>query len=283
MNTDMGDITFRAFVPSKILKTPVPVILFQSGYGSTSESHAPLLQAISNAGYVVVVPDRKDDKKGGKESVELAFAGFAEGKPASDYNAMSTDGTHLAATLDWVKSQTVINGQAIDTTKISSAGFSMGSLEAIALASGPYANEIAACVIISSSSGEELESFYRFSQSELVKNVSTFNIPSLWITSDKDSQYKATKDLYDSAPSPASFLAFKDQVLDLSLDLTDATSIWSSNADEMMPGLAQHFALAAERNVVSDIPVIAFLDHYLKDIESAPLASAESIFELRSK
>ena len=47
---------------------PVPVILFQSGYGSSSESHAPLLQAISNAGYVVVVPDRKDDKKGGKES-----------------------------------------------------------------------------------------------------------------------------------------------------------------------------------------------------------------------
>lgn len=283
MDIAMEDTTFRSFNPSKNFEIPVPVILFQSGYGSSSESHAPLLQAISNAGYVVVVPDRKDDKKGGKESVELAFAGFAEGKPASDYNAMSTDGTHLAAALDWVKSQTVVNGQAIDTTKISSAGFSMGCLEAIALASGPYANQIAACVIISSSSGQELESFYRFSQSELVKKVSTFNIPSLWITSDKDSQYKATKDLYDYAPSPASFVAFKDQVLDLSLALTDATSIWSSNADEMMPGLAQHFALATERKVVSDIPVIAFLDHHLKGSGSKPLAPAESIFELRNK
>ena len=110
MDTGMEDTTFRSFNPSKNFETPVPIILFQSGYGSTSESHAPLLQAISNAGYVVVVPDREDDKKGGKESVELAFAGFAEGKPASDYNAMSTDGTHLAAALDWIKAQTVVNG-----------------------------------------------------------------------------------------------------------------------------------------------------------------------------
>ncbi len=87
-------------------------------------------------------------------------------------NAMSTDGTHLAATLDWVKSQTVINGQAIDTTKISSAGFSMGSLEAIALASGPYADEIAACVIISSSSPPSRSSTCCFTESTCAAGIS---------------------------------------------------------------------------------------------------------------
>jgi dienelactone hydrolase len=45
---------------------------------------------------------------------------------------MSTDGTHLAAALEWVKSQpdTTIAGQKVDVSKIGAGGFSMGVIEA---------------------------------------------------------------------------------------------------------------------------------------------------------
>ena len=280
---DTSDTIFTPFTPSVKFEEHVPIILFQSGYGSTSESHAPLLQSISDSGYVVVVPDRTGDKKGGKESVPQLFAALGEGKPASEFNAMSTDGRHLAAAFDWVKSRSEINGQKIDHKKIASAGFSMGCLEAIAFASGSHSSEVSACIIISSSSGTMLESFYAFSQVELINNVSNFSMPSLWITSNKDSQFEATKDLFEVAPSPASFLVFNDQALDLSMTLTDATSIWSLSVTEMMPGLAQHFALAAEEGVVSDVPTVAFLNRHLKDIEIKSLASPESVFEQKDK
>ena len=89
--------------------------------------------------------------------------------------------------------------------------------------------------------------------------------------------------MFEVAPSPASFLVFNDQALDLSMTLTDATSIWSLSVTEMMPGLAQHFALAAEEGVVSDVPTVAFLNRHLKDIEIKSLASPESVFEQKDK
>ena len=50
-----------------------------------------------------------------------------------------------------------------------------------------------------------------------------------------------------------------------------------------LPGIAQHFALASERTVVSDAPIIAFLDHHLKGAAAAPLAEVAAVFEQKAK
>jgi len=277
-----ADTTFATFTPTTKVEEALPVLLFQSGYGSNSTGHQPLMQKIADAGYVCVIPDREGDTMGGKESVGKLFAGLAEGKPASDLNAMSTDGTHLAAALAWVKTKAEIDGQPIDATKIAGAGFSMGCVEAIQFAAA-CAADVKAVAIISSSSGEMLEKLYCFKQSELASKCAGFSCPSLWITSDKDSQKGATTELFDVAASPAQLVVFKDEVLDNSMSLTDETSIWSPAVNDMMPGLAQHFALAAERGVVSDAPIVAFLDHHLKGAATAPLAAEASIAEQKSK
>ena len=61
MSSQFEDTTFATFTPKEKSDTAIPVVLFQSGYGSTSASHAPLLQAVADAGYVVVAPDRTGD------------------------------------------------------------------------------------------------------------------------------------------------------------------------------------------------------------------------------
>lgn len=287
--TAPADTTFATFTPAvgttaaSQPSVPVPVMLFQSGYGSNSTGHAPLMQKIADAGYVCVIPDRADDTKGGKESVGLLFAGLAEGKPASEHNAMSTDGTHLEAALAWIKTRGgAIDGQAIDTTKVAAAGFSMGCIEAMQFAAA-CPTEVQAVAIISSSTGAMTEQLYCFSQDDLVAKVGAFRCPSLWITSDKDSQKDATSELYEAAAAPAALVVFKDAALDNSMALTEETSIWSLAVNDMLPGIAQHFALAAERKVVSDAPIVAFLDRHLKGAAAAPLAAEEDVAEQKAK
>jgi len=67
------DVTFATFVTTSPSDAALPVLLFQSGYGSSSVGHAPLMEAIASKGYICVIPDREDDTKGGKESPGAAF------------------------------------------------------------------------------------------------------------------------------------------------------------------------------------------------------------------
>lgn len=278
----MEDTTFAAFTPSTKVDAAVPILLFQSGYGSTSKSHAPLMQAIADAGFVCVIPDREGDTKGGKESAGKLLAGLATGTPASEHNAMSTDGTHLVAALAWCRGREEVEGQAIDVTKVAVGGFSMGCVEAI-MATAACAADVKATVIISPSTGTMLEKAYVFSQEDLLAKVSAFSCPSLYITSDKDFALSNAKDLYAVAKAPASIVVFKDEVLDNSMALSEETSTWSAAIDELLPGLRQHFALAAERGLVSDAPILAFLNQHLKGAANAPLASAASVAEVETK
>ncbi len=273
---------FAAFTPSTKTAAAVPVLLFQSGYGSNSWGHEPLMQKIADAGYVCVIPDRQRDTIGGKESIGKLFAGLAEGVCASEFNAMSTDGSHLAAAHAWVAKQKEVNGQPIDASKVAAGGFSMGCIEAIKFAAANSA-VTKAVIIISSSTGAFAEKLYNFSQADLVAKCAAFACPSLWITSDQDCQNAATRELYEAAKPPASLLVFRDEVLDNSMALTDETSIWSPAANEQLPGIAQHFALAAERNVVSDAPAIAFLNQYVKGADAVPLAPEASLAERHRK
>ena len=50
----MNDTTFTAFVPPHKVDSPVPVVLFQSGHGSNSACHAPLLNALASEGFVCI-------------------------------------------------------------------------------------------------------------------------------------------------------------------------------------------------------------------------------------
>lgn len=279
-----ADTTFTSFVPSEKSADALPVLLFQSGYGSTSASHAPLLQAIADGGYVVVVPDREGDVVYGKATPQKLFEGLAEGKPASELNAMSTDGTHLGAAFEYVQAQSSIDGQSIDRSKIAAGGFSMGCVEAMQFAcAGRYADKLSACILISSSSGEMLEKLYCYKQADLNAGVSQFKFPSLYISSDLDSQLAATKEVYEAAASPAVMLVFKDSVLDNSMALTEETSVWSLAANDMLPGIAQHFALAAEKKVVSDLPIIAFMNEHIKKMPATALAPEGTLEELYTK
>lgn len=271
-----ADTTFTAFTPSPAPAEPLPVFLFQSGYGSSSVGHQPLLQKIADAGFVVVVPDRESDTAGGKESVGTLFS---EGKVVS---ALSTDGTHLAAALEWVQAQKEVGGCKLDLSKVAAGGFSMGAIEAIRFATAS-ADVVKAVAVISSSTSAMAEPLYEFTEAEMLLKASQFAAPSLWISSDKDLQLAATKALYESAATPAAFVSFKDEVLDNSMALTDATSIWSPAVDEMVPGLKQHFALAAEAGVVSDVPIVAFLKQHMLGAPAAPLAAEGATAELLSK
>ena len=279
-----SDTTFAAFVPAAAVDEAVPVLLFQSGYGSSSASHQPLLQKIADAGYVCVVPDRTGDTAGGKSSPGELFAALQSGspKPASDWNAMSTDGTHLAAALDWAKAQGgSINGQAMDLTKIAAGGFSMGGIECMLFASN--CDEVSAAIVVSPSSGKFLEAVYCFDHADLMARVGAFKKPYLFISSDKDLGLPAAKECYEAASSPATVLVFKDEVLDNSMALTEETSIWSQAIAGAMPGLAQHFALATEKGVVADAPMVAFMDHHLKNKELGALCPEASVHEKESK
>ena len=253
----MNDTTFTAFVPPHKVDSPVPVVLFQSGHGSNSACHAPLLNALASEGFVCILPDRDTDTLNTPEgdAVELIFT---EGKLTA---ALSTDGTHLAAAYEWLLAQGgVVSGQKVDTTKVAVGGFSMGAIEAINFASQKQgAGGISAVFLISSSTSENAEPLYQFKETDLVDKVSKFTIPSLDITSDKDCMHDATKKLAVAAAKPSALVVFKDEVLDNSMTLTQELSIWHTRHIEMIPGLAQHFALAAEAKVVAKEPVVGFL------------------------
>ena len=55
-----SDQTFSVYAPKT--GTGLPVLLFQSGYGCSTDTHAALLRKIASAGIVVVTCNREGDK-----------------------------------------------------------------------------------------------------------------------------------------------------------------------------------------------------------------------------
>ena len=269
------DVTFATFVPTSPSDAALPVFLFQSGYGSSSVGHAPLMEAIASKGYICVIPDRAGDSEGGKEAVGALFG---EGKTVS---ALSSDGTYLGAALAWVKAQESIGGFKPDLTKIAAGGFSMGGIEVIKFCAANGA-DVKACIGVDPSTQEMCEGLSLFKQAELREMVGAFKMPSLWIGSDKSVGNGEAKAMYEAATATAAYVCFKDEVLDNSMALTDATSIWSPAIDEQVPGIKQHFALAAEKGVVSDVPILAFLGKVFGGAD-APLAAPEAVAESLAK
>lgn len=241
----------------------VPVLLFQSGHGSSAKSHELLLQKIANEGFVVIVPQHANDTGNHRSCDEppnkrAAICVF-EGKTIAE---LQTDGTHLAAALDWVKSQKdhIVGGQKVDTSKIVTGGFSAGCIEAIWHAANAIPGSVSGLVCISPSTAPFVEKAYQFKRSELKEKTKALTIPTLWITAEEDiCNFEALDMFKDVETKGTTLVSFKDDILDCSLKLTEEFSIWGAENAAENPGMAIHMALACEEEVVADKPIVSFI------------------------
>jgi predicted dienelactone hydrolase len=81
-NEMTSDYHFVCFTPSPALEHAVPILLFQSGHGSSAKSHEFLLKRIANEGFVVIVPEHPNDLGSGdlnsapnRDAAEAVFRG----------------------------------------------------------------------------------------------------------------------------------------------------------------------------------------------------------------
>ena len=276
------DVTFATFTP-KTGSGKLPVFLFAHTYGGNSVCHTPLLQALADKGYICVTADRTEDMVG---STKDFIRGALNGKTVC---ALSSDGTYLAACLDWIKKQETVNGFEPDLTKVVAGGFSMGGVEVVHFA-GTHSAEIKAMILISPSTLKANEKLFHFRLAKLQEILAGIKIPSLYICSDKDGSKKICKLHYGAAPSPAAVLSFKDSHLDNSMSLTSETTMWKLSSWMVKfvifvtgGGLRRHFALASERKVVSDVPIHAFISKHVLDSGDMPLAPPETVDEIVTK
>lgn len=258
-----GGYEFVSFTPTDPLVEAVPILLFQSGHGSSAKSHELLLQKIANEGFVVIVPQhvndtgnhRSCDDPPNKKSATAVFEGTTIAE-------LQTDGTHLAAALDWAKRRkdAIVGGQKVDTGKVVTGGFSAGCVEAICHAADAIPESVSGLVCISPSTAPFVEKAYQFKRSELKEKTKAFTIPTLWITAEEDLCNFETLDMFkDVETKGTTLVSFKDDVLDCSLKLTEEFSIWGAENAAENPGMAIHMALACEEEIVADKPIVSFL------------------------
>mmetsp|Transcript_25165 Transcript_25165/g.44740 ORF Transcript_25165/g.44740 Transcript_25165/m.44740 type:complete len:337 (-) Transcript_25165:113-1123(-) len=255
------DTTFAVFAPEGDSKG-LPVVLFQSGYGSRLEGHTSLCEKIAAEGNIVVVPCRTGDQYCGCCGVWTAMACLLP------LNALSSDGKHLELAYDFVcleskeDSGSKIAGRA-DLNKVVLSGFSMGGQEVInasALLKGKYH---AAAVIDGSLAWSPVLAFHSCCSS-LEKKTAALDVPSVWITSEGSLMKTATYHFYGIAGGEPSLVTFKDSVLNLDTPLSyQTTTWWPFLACKCMAtcfGISQHFALANEKQDVSHEAVVALIE-----------------------
>ena len=290
------DVTFATFTPSskgafdyahaKSGTGALPVFLFAHTYGGDSKCHTPLLQAVADKGYICVVADRTNDIRPEVSTKDFVL-GVLSGKALC---ALSSDGTWLAACLDWIKKQAKVDGFTPDLTKVVAGGFSMGGVEVINFV-GTKPPEVKAMIVISPSTVKLNEKTFQFSYDKLQQLLGGITIPSLYICSSKDGSKPVCKEHFNVSPSPSAVLSFTDAHLDNSMSLTSETTMWKIHSSIILKclsdcllggGLRRHFALASERKVVSADPIAAFVEKHVYGRET-PLAPPEVIDDLFTK
>ena len=102
----------------------LPVVLFQTGYGSTTTSTAPFLEGLAAEGFLVIAPDRSDDLRCG-------FCGLLGFLNTCSCSALAVDGSNLQLALAYAKDPTNQWMDRADLSKVVIAGFSMGAHEVI--------------------------------------------------------------------------------------------------------------------------------------------------------
>jgi hypothetical protein len=202
--------------------------------------------------------------------------------------------THLDAALSWAMKQKdgIIHGQCgggaqlVDYQKIITGGFSAGCVEAINHAANAKPGCISGLVCISPSTAEFVEVPYKFNRAELKKKTAAFTIPTLWITSEDDMTNFEALDMFKDVKSEGTTLvSFKDDILDLSMELSAEFSIWGIEMAKENPGMVQHMAIACEEEVVADVPIVSFMRRTFgaSDEEAGPFVAQESMAVVVSK
>ena len=295
------DVTFATFTPSskgafdyahaKSGTGALPVFLFAHTYGGDSKCHTPLLQAVADKGYICVVADRTNDIRPEISTKDFVVSAFFR---ATTVCALSSDGTWLAACLDWIKKQAKVDGFTPDLTKVVAGGFSMGGVEVINFV-GTHPPEVKALIVISPSTDKMGEPLFQFSYDKIQQQLGGLTIPSLFITSKYDNGKAVCKAHFDVTPSPSALLSFADAHLDNSMSLTSETTMWKIHGSQrswllkclgdvlLGGGLRRHFAVASERKVVSADPIAAFVEKHVYGRDETPLAPPEAIDDLFTK
>lgn len=280
----MSEYTFVSFTPRPALNAALPILLFQSGHGSSAKSHEFLLRRIANEGFVVIVPQHPNDTGNGayglppnKDAAAAVFAG-------NTIAELQTDGTHLAMALNWAKSLSVVDGQPVDTSRVISGGFSAGAIEAINHAADAPPGTISGLVCISPSTATFVEQAYRFKRSDLKSKTMALTIPALWITSEADLTNLEALDMFkDMSSEGTTLVSFNDERLDLSLKITEEFSIWEKTMAKQNPGLAEHMALACEEEVVADRPIVCFMRRTFNLEDSGPFVASDEMAKVLMK
>lgn len=251
----MEDTTFVVFLPEDSSVGELPVVLFQSGWGCNSESHRSLLQKVSNAGFLVVSPDREGDQAGGPEGIAQAF----QGNPSAA--AVSANGMHLVAAYDFIKDH-----ERADISKLAVGGMNMGGCEAIN-ATAILREQVKACFVLSGAMGETMAQIFGANREEMKEKVAGRTAcPSLWITAESDCCKPATTEFFELCACPKGIVTINDSCLDLELPNTLKTTIFPKEmllGDKAFPGLAEHCALGCETKDVSNVIISAFLKDVL--------------------
>jgi len=274
------DTTFATWAPSE--GTGYPVVLFQSGYLSTSTtSHADLLEKIAAEGFVVIAPVRASDQRCGccgPAAWMSSFLGVA---------AMSVDGSNLKMAYEYAQNKSNKLMDKGDVSKLTLAGFSMGAQEVVH-AQQRLPTETKAAIIISGSlmrmgyvlgwnlccctgvcTGTNAPCFSDtpISCCGMEAAAQSWTIPSLFVTAEGDLAKAGTNRFYGLAGGDKTMVTFKDSALDLTLADSsggpDGPWRYFICMSPCMPcfGFAQHFAQAEATgdNNVTSLPVTQFL------------------------
>ena len=276
--------TFAVFVPvtKKGGKLPyqLPVVLFQTGYGSTTTSTAPFLEGLAAEGFLVIAPDHSDDLRCG-------FCGLLGFLSACSCSALAVDGSNLQRALAYAKEPANKWMDRADLSKVAIVGFSMGAHEVIntharspeafkaaALLSGsgpiPLANVIAwnlPCAPCAGSSCSPCCSDTPVTPCGLGQALRAFDVPTLVVTSESDlamgGAYRAASILAEKGVG--TLVTFKESVLDLSAPTTAGHTAWGPLLamggcyGTPFHGLARHFAIIEDADGVTSSTVASFL------------------------
>ena len=235
-HTSTRGTSFGVWAPNN--QNDLPVVIFQSGYGSNSKSHATLLSKIASAGFLVIAPDQDNDLQCGC----LGAVGFLSGVSCA---SMATDGSQIGKALEYLKNTDNKWMDRIDLNQLSVIGFSMGGQEVIH-AKARYPNQIKAIVVLSGSVMLPLATAIGWNPCcypcsggsctlcsdtpvglwGLGRALRSWDVPSLFITSERDMAKAGVYRAADIAGGNSTLITFKDEALNLDIPHTKKTTIW---------------------------------------------------------
>lgn len=260
-----SELGFAVYYPTEA--TRFPVVLFQSGYGSTNVSHEYFARQVASEGFVVVIPKRAGDQRCGC----VGAWGLFFGCPCS---ALSTSGNYLLKALEFVEAEAAAGAESaisdrMDLTKIASAGFSMGGYESVNFATGAAKEKVKSLAVLSGSFVLIAAAGFQQCPCTVRNKASTLTIPSLWVVGNGDLMNTSNKKMFDRAGGDKHFFTIaKEAMGDPKVPYTKKHGTWWTFLWWPLGpfiGLNQHFAIAHEVQNPSAPILTSFLKQTFSD------------------